>query len=358
MERNTQNRTIDRQPHPEAAFGPSEWVWAHGDGRRANDWAQFRTRLSWDGSANVDLTLTADSRYRLRVNGRWVGDGPVRGWPEHYYYDVRSLSDFLQPGENEIRVWVQHYGGSSFHLIPQTGAFRAALRVGGDLISWTGGPEWQVAAVPQQPAATPRISVQMPPFEIVDARQPAEPEWFTPVSLSAPPWTLERVRDVVEPKVEAVPVPGSPECRKLAATPETMAVLLNQLLHPGRVREAVQRNHGCGLAAVARVSEAQTFHWYAEDWDLYIDGECLKGNEWSATEGTHRVLAFYRKVFDNRVDSAFGPPGEGMEWHHPLRPEETASTSSARTAGSRTPSRARLAVWSSPGPGAGTRWRD
>jgi len=303
----------------DAAFGPAAWVWSHGEGRRYNDWAQFRLAFDWGEATEVDLVLTADSRYRLWVNGEPAGDGPVRGWPDHYYYDRRPLAKYLRKGGNEIRVAVQHYGGSSFHIVPQKGGFRAALWIEGKLAAHTGDGRWQVAELPERPVAAPRISVQMPPFEICDARLARATGWRAPEVLPAPqPWRVERLRDVVEPLREWVPAPAPVACRRLAPTPKVSAIPILQLLYPGRVREVIQRSHACALAAVAEVAEAGTFRWHAEDWELYIDGQRLEGGEWQAEAGGHRVLAVYRKLFHNEVDAAFGPPLDGIVWRHPL----------------------------------------
>ena len=45
---------------------------------------------------NAPAYVTADSRYRLYVNGKFVGRGPVRSYPRFQYYDVYDLSDIPQ----------------------------------------------------------------------------------------------------------------------------------------------------------------------------------------------------------------------------------------------------------------------
>jgi len=285
----------------DAAFGAdfpdAAWIWTHGEGRRYNDWARFATSFEWDGASPVTLALTADSSYRLWVNGAWAGDGPVRGWPEHYYFDERRLDAHLKAGRNTLRVLVQHYGSSSFHIVPQQGGFRAALRVGDATVARTGDGSWQAADTPERPREAPRIAVQMPPMEIVDARANGDPAWREPVGLDEPtPWTVDRRRDVAEPATAPVPLDGTWRARRIEAVPAIHAVPILQLLHPGRVREATQRNHACALAAVAEVEAETTFRWRAAEWDIAIDGERLETGEWRASPGRHRVLAVYRKL--------------------------------------------------------------
>lgn len=55
------------------------------------------------------VRLTADSRYRLYVNGQRVGDGPCRPSPGRRYVDEWDIAPFLRPGNNVMVAWVAHY---------------------------------------------------------------------------------------------------------------------------------------------------------------------------------------------------------------------------------------------------------
>ena len=43
--------------------------------------------------------VSADSRYRLWVNGRPVGRGPLKGTLQHYHYECYDLAPTLRGGE-------------------------------------------------------------------------------------------------------------------------------------------------------------------------------------------------------------------------------------------------------------------
>lgn len=55
------------------------------------------------------LHFSADTRYKLFVNGKRVAVGPARGSPWIWYYDTLDISPYLQDGENEIVFVVLRY---------------------------------------------------------------------------------------------------------------------------------------------------------------------------------------------------------------------------------------------------------
>lgn len=55
------------------------------------------------------IRITADSRYRLFVNGQPVLDGPCRPSPGIRYIDEVDIRPFLHKGQNTVLVWAAHY---------------------------------------------------------------------------------------------------------------------------------------------------------------------------------------------------------------------------------------------------------
>lgn len=55
------------------------------------------------------IRVTADSRYKLYLNGNIIGFGPEKGDRWRYYYDVIEVKDYLQEGWNVISASVIHY---------------------------------------------------------------------------------------------------------------------------------------------------------------------------------------------------------------------------------------------------------
>ena len=128
------------------------------------------------------IRITTDGWYRLQVNGRWVADGPCRSWPEHFQYDVLDVTDSLQPGPNEITVTAWHWNAGNFHTIPQQAGLLVQLdgdMVDGSLIHIPSDATWDLAEATGWVAETPKVSVQMEPQELYDARRVDALE-FTP----------------------------------------------------------------------------------------------------------------------------------------------------------------------------------
>lgn len=48
------------------------------------------------------IRCTADTRYKLLVNGIRAAVGPTRGCPQTWYYDTIDLAPWLRVGENEL----------------------------------------------------------------------------------------------------------------------------------------------------------------------------------------------------------------------------------------------------------------
>ena len=75
----------------------------------------FRKRLILDAvPETLPVRITADSRYKLYVNGYFVQKGPQKALDlKEWYVDTAELSPYLNTGENVIAVEVLHYGTAS-----------------------------------------------------------------------------------------------------------------------------------------------------------------------------------------------------------------------------------------------------
>ncbi len=68
------------------------------------------------------LYITADSHYKLWINGKFITRGPARCSPHHQSYDVLDISPNLADGENIIAVMVHYHGMmKSYYLDPYPG---------------------------------------------------------------------------------------------------------------------------------------------------------------------------------------------------------------------------------------------
>ena len=148
----------------------ANWIWSDGsDGRGYNLCSIFRRDFRLAAlPVTARLAVTADSFYRLKVNGQWLNDGPCRSWPGHCQYDVYDLDGILRAGANHIEAVVRYFGCGDFHRLPQRAGFLAQLEAAdsdGNVTVIGTDTEWVAAEMPQLRRNVPKISIQQPPFE-------------------------------------------------------------------------------------------------------------------------------------------------------------------------------------------------
>ncbi len=65
----------------------------------------------------AELLITADSRYKLWINGRFVARGPARSYPSAQSVDRLDVAAYLQAGDNLLAVQVYQPGYSHFAYV-------------------------------------------------------------------------------------------------------------------------------------------------------------------------------------------------------------------------------------------------
>ncbi|KAH7166576.1 Six-hairpin glycosidase-like protein [Dactylonectria macrodidyma] len=107
----------------------STWIWHP-------DWVEEPTSSSAGGFVNfrkefildqipqnpVRIQLSADTRYKLYINSRFVHAGPVKGDQQAWFYDELDIQSYLQPGPNyvAIRVLRFYYASRFASSFPRT----------------------------------------------------------------------------------------------------------------------------------------------------------------------------------------------------------------------------------------------
>ena len=124
--------------------------------------ARRRFRLPWKPVRAV-AWVTADSRYRLWVNGRPVCRGPARCFPETQAVDAVDITGLLRKGANAAALLVHQYGVSTFAYIHrQCGGFLFQAEIEGPrrerVIVDSNG--WRVRRCTARDARAARTSVQ------------------------------------------------------------------------------------------------------------------------------------------------------------------------------------------------------
>jgi len=149
----------------------AKWIWHQQPSyTKYNDTIIARKTFTVPRAESARITITADTRYRLWINDTWVSDGPCRSWPEQYQYDVVDVTQYLKPGENQIRVVGRYFGVGTFHQVPQQAGLLVQLDVetaGGDMIRVVSDETWEVATAAGWIPNTVTRCIQMGPLEIL-----------------------------------------------------------------------------------------------------------------------------------------------------------------------------------------------
>ena len=97
----------------------ANWVWVpdwvdSSTENTAGRLVKFTRKIHLTSSVKTALLhFSADTRYKLFVNGTHVATGPSRGSPLIWYYDTLDIGSHLTTGENEIKFIVMRYFASS-----------------------------------------------------------------------------------------------------------------------------------------------------------------------------------------------------------------------------------------------------
>lgn len=91
----------------------SNWIWTGERDAALNSEPQFvffRKKLHFDAvPRSFTVNLSADSRYKLYVNGRLVSAGPEKGDRQVWFYDTIDLTPYMIGGENILAAEVLRY---------------------------------------------------------------------------------------------------------------------------------------------------------------------------------------------------------------------------------------------------------
>ncbi len=169
----------------------AQWIWMDGEASPRNLYVCARRDFELgEGGGDLRLHIAADSRYRLYVNGEWVGDGPARSFYWAQQFDTYDVGGLLHKGRNTLAVLVSHYGEGTFQYNPsgQGGLLVQVERApaggqAGQVPAWApvlvSDSAWQVRRHEGYLRPSVRISCQMPFEEIVDAQRMAL-DWMMP----------------------------------------------------------------------------------------------------------------------------------------------------------------------------------
>ncbi|PYI20845.1 alpha-L-rhamnosidase [Aspergillus japonicus CBS 114.51] len=139
------------------------WIWVPHyleEDNQPGRYFLFRKTFQWPGTARNDhdclVHVSADSRYRLFVNGRSVSFGPCKSHPGKWYYETVDIRPYLVAGANVVSARVLRYssivaGSSSIVSSPLPGfmlsSAREDLPISSD-VSWKCWEQKSVQVIP------------------------------------------------------------------------------------------------------------------------------------------------------------------------------------------------------------------
>jgi len=246
------------------------WVWVSEGVPRRLTRVWFRRDFVLGGPAAVaSLTVSARTRYRLRVNDVLVGTGPARSYPEFREADAYDLTPHVKAGANSIEVEVLHVDFATFHHLAEPAGFIAWGEVtesGGARHDLATPGAWQCRRHEGVAADAPRLSFAQDPVDVVDflAEAPGSNGWHPPVAASA------GVTAVLKPRT----IPALTRLTQAAVTLRQAAVADDEVMFGARIvtddGPSPDRLHGTGAARGWLYSpREQTVHfgsWWGHYW--------------------------------------------------------------------------------------------
>ncbi len=89
----------------------AQWIAAPGLEKGELNVSHYRRRFNLEAlPAAFVIHISADTRYKLYVNGRYIGQGPANNDLLHYSFDTYDIATQLQAGDNVIAVEVVNFG--------------------------------------------------------------------------------------------------------------------------------------------------------------------------------------------------------------------------------------------------------
>ncbi|MCC7205226.1 MAG: hypothetical protein IT441_09110 [Phycisphaeraceae bacterium] len=166
------------------------WIWVTPAEFLHNQYGQFRKDFDLDAvPAKAPFYVSADQKYVLYVNGRYVTRGPARGYQDSWPFDEVDLTPYLRVGHNWICILGYNGGKSTYQYLTQSYAGVIAAGVWGKIDVSTNNT-WSGRPTTAYKRDTARYSVQLDFQEQYDARVD-DGSWLTAPKLPEG-WSMKR----------------------------------------------------------------------------------------------------------------------------------------------------------------------
>lgn len=169
----------------EASFESARPIWPAGRETEKNLFAGFRAEFDCPAGQMPQLRIAASSRYRVLLNGQFIGHGPARGPHGYYRVDEWPLAQAL--GEkNVLAIEVAGYNVNSYYLLDEPAFLQAEVVSQGRVLASTAGQgkAFDATVLTHRLQKTQRYSFQRPFIEVYRMAQGEDTWWETSLSDS------------------------------------------------------------------------------------------------------------------------------------------------------------------------------
>jgi len=302
----------------------AQWIWTSAS--RVHDYnttALFKREFRLEQIDSAQLAVTADSWYRLKINGEWINDGPCRSYPSHYQYDLIDVTAALRPGINIIEAVVRYFGIGTFHQIPQQAGFLAQLEVrsGSEMKVIGTDSSWQAAEFLQMVPNTAKVAIQQEPFELYDAtRLTGE---FHPATVLFPagegPWQGLNPRDCRLLSRKEFNLKRFVSASRTQSAHWSFSIPAQKLLYPGTTTSNFMTSQACGAAFRVTCPDNRGITIVLDNLRCAVNGVPVMSGRADLRAGDNLLLLLVKDVFTHRKDLSISiPEADGLRFENPL----------------------------------------
>ena len=178
---------------------PGKWIWIQESDAQRNFYLYARKLFEVGAKpTKAVIKASADSKYKLFVNGEYVGKGPVRSDIGYTYYDTYDITDLLDKGKNVIAFLVHSIGEETYSYTPGRGGLicKCEIEIGDENLFIASDETWMVHRADDWTNAGSRLSSRLGFQEVYDASNKLdnwtqvkykEKGWESAVVVGTPP---------------------------------------------------------------------------------------------------------------------------------------------------------------------------
>jgi len=285
----------------------AKWIWKKQKERAPyNQTVVARKRFKLGAFDSGMLRITADSYYRLYVNGTWIADGPCRSWTEHFRYDELDVTSALRSGENEIKIVANFFGvGVLTRQVKEAGLLAQLDVKKGRKRCATVATDgtWDVAEAKAWISNTPKISLNMEAYEHYDARRETTRRFSKAEVLydaHAGPWKDMQPRDVAPMTKKPFAFKSFRSAKVVSAHGLQFCLPAARLTHPGVIESNAKTSMFCGMATLLTLKKRTTVEIRSAGFrgangtgfGVSVNGKSNASGRYVLGAGKHLVLAF------------------------------------------------------------------